>query len=116
MLVYQKVQPSGSSVIELYSPHLDDPTWLPVPCIRTVSVCPRVLIGSVERRPAYFIAGLVVLLEVEYPKAISPKRSTARLGMNRCMTLAPSGSQVAACGMLGFTLPPVTFTWYQRGA
>src|ERR1044071_3114005 len=32
------------------------------------------------------------------------------------MTLAPSGSHVAACGMAGATVPPVTFSWYQRGA
>src|SRR5260221_9737413 len=32
------------------------------------------------------------------------------------MTFAPSGSQVAACGMPRFTVPPVTYTWYQRGA
>src|ERR1700686_2520138 len=32
------------------------------------------------------------------------------------MTLAPSGSQVAACGRLAATVPPVTLTWYQRGA
>src|SRR5690242_11507211 len=32
------------------------------------------------------------------------------------MTFALSGSHVAAWGRLGFTVPPVTFTWYQRGA
>src|ERR1044071_3911648 len=32
------------------------------------------------------------------------------------MTFAPSGSQVAACGMFAATVPPVTSTWYQRGA
>src|SRR5437764_2075890 len=47
---------------------------------------------------------------------MSPARSTARLGMKREMTFAPSGSQVAACGRLAATVPPVTFTWYQRGA
>ena len=31
------------------------------------------------------------------------------------MTLAPSGSHVAAW-RLAATVPPVTFTWYQRGA
>src|SRR5215510_311367 len=36
--------------------------------------------------------------------------------MKRYMTLAPSGSHVAACGRLPATAPPVTFTWYQRGA
>src|SRR5262245_7863310 len=36
--------------------------------------------------------------------------------MKRYMMFAPSGSQVAACGRLGATVPPVTFTWYQRGA
>src|SRR5437867_10850636 len=36
--------------------------------------------------------------------------------MKRWMTFAPSGSQVAACGMFGFTAAPVTSTWYQRGA
>src|SRR5262245_12500648 len=45
-----------------------------------------------------------------------PWRSSARLGMKRCITLAPSGSQVAAWGMFAATVPPVTFTWYQRGA
>src|SRR5436305_10116682 len=47
---------------------------------------------------------------------MSPARSTARLGMKRLMTLAPSGAQVVACGRLAATVPPVTFTWYQRGA
>src|SRR5436309_8390038 len=36
--------------------------------------------------------------------------------MKRLTTLAPSGSQVAACTRLGATVPPVTSTWYQRGA
>src|ERR1044072_5365866 len=36
--------------------------------------------------------------------------------MKRWSTLAASGSQVAACGRLAATVPPVTFTWYQRGA
>src|SRR4051795_8342562 len=45
-----------------------------------------------------------------------PARSTARLGMKRENVLAPSGSQVAACGRLAATVPPVTSTWYQRGA
>src|SRR5215831_1309982 len=45
-----------------------------------------------------------------------PARSTARLGMKRWMTLAPSGSHVAACGSATATVPPVTFAWYQRGA
>ena len=48
--------------------------------------------------------------------ARSPARLTARLGMKRCSTLAPSGSQVVACGRLAATVPPVTSTWYQRGA
>src|SRR3954471_7985634 len=47
---------------------------------------------------------------------MSPARSSARLGMKREMTFAPSGSQVAACGMLAATVPPETSTWYQRGA
>src|SRR6266850_360072 len=45
-----------------------------------------------------------------------PPRSNARLGMKRWITFAASGSQVAACGRLGTTVPPVVFTWYQRGA
>ncbi len=36
--------------------------------------------------------------------------------MKREMTFAPSGSQVAACGRLAATVPPVTLVWYQRGA
>src|SRR5262245_27297210 len=36
--------------------------------------------------------------------------------MKRWITLAPSGSQVAACGRFDATVPPLTFTWYQRGA
>src|SRR4029453_12163064 len=36
--------------------------------------------------------------------------------MKRCITLAPSGSQVAACVMFAATVPPLTPTWYQRGA
>src|SRR2546421_4925639 len=51
-----------------------------------------------------------------YPMAISPARSSARLGMKRWLVLVPSGSHVVACGMLPATVPPVTFTWYQRGA
>ncbi len=47
---------------------------------------------------------------------MSPARSIARLGTKRYMTLAPSGSQVAACGRLAATVPPVTPTWYQREA
>src|SRR5581483_4144269 len=47
---------------------------------------------------------------------MSPARSTARLGMKRYITLAPSGSHVVACEMLGFTVPPLTSTCYQRGA
>src|SRR6185436_16109008 len=50
------------------------------------------------------------------PRARSPLRLTATLGMNRWMTSAPSGSHVAAWGMFGATVPPVTLTWYQRGA
>src|SRR5947208_12211752 len=45
-----------------------------------------------------------------------PVRSSARLGMKRFVLFAPSGSHVAACGILAATVPPVTFTWYQRGA
>src|SRR5437588_8166305 len=45
-----------------------------------------------------------------------PARSRATLGIHRCSTFAPSGSQVAACRMGLATVPPVTFTWYQRGA
>src|SRR5437763_9719146 len=48
--------------------------------------------------------------------ARSPARSTARLGMKRYSTFAPSGSHVAACGKFAATVPPVTSTWYQRGA
>src|SRR4051812_40001056 len=48
--------------------------------------------------------------------AMLPARSTARLGMNRCMTFAASGSNVDACGRLAPTVPPVTSTWYQRDA
>ena len=36
--------------------------------------------------------------------------------MKRWITFAASGSQVAACGRLGATVPPVMFAWYQRGA
>src|SRR5438067_12105498 len=32
------------------------------------------------------------------------------------MTFAPSGSHVVAWGMAALTVPPLTFTWYQRGA
>src|SRR5258707_1021542 len=48
--------------------------------------------------------------------AMLPARSRARLGMKRFVMLAPSGSHVAACGIAPATVPPVTFTWYQRGA
>src|SRR3954465_3098479 len=47
---------------------------------------------------------------------MSPLRFTARLGMKRCITFAASGSHVVACGIAAATTPPVTFTWYQRGA
>src|SRR6185369_15644337 len=72
--------------------------------------------GSPASRPAYWIAGFVVLLEVVYSMARSPARSSAKLGTQRCRTFAPSGSQVVACGRLAATVPPVTSTWYQRGA
>src|SRR4051812_29911234 len=47
---------------------------------------------------------------------MSPRRSTATLGMNRKNVLAPSGSQVAAWARVGATVLPVTPIWYQRGA
>src|SRR4029450_11103949 len=47
---------------------------------------------------------------------MSPLRFTARLDMKRCITFAASGSHVDACAIAGATVPPVTFTWYQRGA
>src|SRR6266436_9066954 len=45
-----------------------------------------------------------------------PARSSARLGIKRLSTFAPSGSHVVACGIEPATVPPVTLTWYQRGA
>src|SRR5262245_19194005 len=36
--------------------------------------------------------------------------------MNRGIRLAASGSQVADCTRFAATVPPVTLTWYQRGA
>src|SRR6266480_7815218 len=45
--------------------------------------------------------------------AMSPRSSTATLGMNRFATA--SGFHVAACSALP-TVPPVTGTWYQRTA
>src|SRR3954453_19050661 len=48
--------------------------------------------------------------------ARSPARLRATLGIQRWTTFAASGSHVAACGITGLTVPPVTFTWYQRGA
>src|SRR5512133_1364179 len=47
---------------------------------------------------------------------MSPALFRARLGTKRYIRLAPSGSHVAACGRLEFTVPPVTFTWYHREA
>src|SRR5436305_5305920 len=92
------------------------PSWVPVPWTRSCSVWLKVFTGSPASRPAYLIAGFGVLLEVVYSMARSPARSSARLGTQRCRTFAPSGSQVVACGRLAATVPPVTFTWYQRGA
>src|SRR5438874_13834061 len=48
--------------------------------------------------------------------AMLPARSTARLGMKRLVTFAPSGSHVVVCTVGEATVPPVTLTWYQRGA
>ena len=36
--------------------------------------------------------------------------------MKRLTTFAPSGSHVVPCKVGLATVPPVTFTWYQRGA
>jgi hypothetical protein len=84
---------------------------VPAPWKRTCSVWLNVLTGSAANRPAYLMAGFVVLLDVLYPSAMSPARSTARLGMNRWITFAPSGSHVADWTVLGATVPPVTFNW-----
>src|SRR5438309_1313744 len=48
--------------------------------------------------------------------AMLPARSTARLGMKRLITFAPSGSQVVPCVVLAATVPLLTPIWYQRGA
>ena len=64
--------------------------------------------GSEASRPAYLIAGKRLLLEVLYPSAMSPARSTATLGMKRSVE---SGLCVAACVVFDATLPPVTSTW-----
>ena len=58
------------------------------------------------------MAGYIEELVTLYPMAMSPRRSTARLGMNR---FNESGLKVAACRALPM-LPPVTGTWYQRTA
>src|SRR5260370_823331 len=48
--------------------------------------------------------------------AMLPARSSAMLGIKRFVTFAPSGSHVVACGSEAAMVPPVTLTWYQRGA
>src|SRR4051794_35209111 len=45
---------------------------------------------------------------------MSPRRSTARLGMKRKNVFALSGSKVWPWTTLAATVPPVTFPWYQR--
>src|SRR5215471_54185 len=45
---------------------------------------------------------------------MSPRRSTARLGMKRKNVFAPSGSKLAPWTTFAATVPPVTFSWYQR--
>src|SRR5437660_8243079 len=48
--------------------------------------------------------------------AMLPARSTPRLGMKRFTMFAASGSHVVVCTVGEATVPPVTLTWYQRGA
>lgn len=72
----------------------------------------RVLGGSPARRPEYRIAGCMAALETLYPMAMLPTRSTAALGMKRCLE---SGLYVDAWSALPIA-PPVTGTWYQRTA
>src|SRR5262245_18206569 len=45
---------------------------------------------------------------------MSPTRSTASAGIQRKNVLAPSGSNVAPWTVFVATVPPVTFSWYQR--
>src|SRR5512132_3826860 len=46
--------------------------------------------------------------------AMSPRRSTARLGMKRKNVFAPSGSNDWPWTTSAATFAPVTFAWYQR--
>src|SRR5262249_17801139 len=45
---------------------------------------------------------------------MSPRWSTARLGMKRQNGVAPSGSKLAALTTFAATVPPLTLAWYQR--
>src|SRR3954468_14259054 len=45
---------------------------------------------------------------------MSPRRSTAKLGMKRKNVFAPSGSKVDPWATFAATVPPVTLAWYQR--
>src|SRR5919199_3716797 len=47
---------------------------------------------------------------------MSPARSTATLGIQRWKTSLPSGSHVFPCTAFAATVPPFTFSWYQRTA
>src|SRR5215471_13336530 len=61
------------------------------------------------------MAGNNVELDAVYAIAMLPFLSTARLGIQRPMVL--SGAHVDCCtGPVVTTLPPVTLSWYQRGA
>src|SRR5579884_1297040 len=46
---------------------------------------------------------------------MSPARSTASAGMKRKKVFEPSGSYVSLWTSFAATVPPVTFSWYQRG-
>src|SRR5215831_2250563 len=90
------------------------PLCEPVPLISVCSVWPSVFAGSPTSRPAYLICGGVAEFDFVYPIAMSPTRSTARLGMKRKNVFAPSGSNVWPWTTLAATVPPVTLAWYQR--
>src|SRR5262249_58190598 len=86
----------------------------PVPLNSVCSVWPSVFAASPASRPAYLTCGFVVAFDFVYPIAMSPRWSTARLGMKRKNVFAASGSKLEPWTTFAATVPPVTLAWYQR--
>src|ERR1051326_9113452 len=73
----------------------------------TASPWARLFGGSPARRPAYRIPGNSVVLDTEYPIAVSPLLSTAILGIDRHIP-SPPLVQSCCCNGTAGKMPPVT--------